>query len=333
MIKELPSAKVIKHSIAQNTGIELITLQTRMPRIILAEFNTHGAIAKNARSTRAVPTKKLIEEVRTNPYIPSKWGYNNPGMQSKEWVTDPKEIAELEAQWIADANEAANRAEWYLNRDKPIHKQWAGRQLEPFMWVDSVITATDWTNFQTLRNHEDAQPEFHQLAEAIKTVIGRSIPNVLKPGEWHLPYVNEDDYQNCFEFLSGRDYFHNKKISNKEDLSSLLTRHLSVARCARVSYTPFDGNGSVEKELERYDNLVTSKPVHSSPTEHQATPDIYLTEDDIEYCSGYGPLGWQYPEEHGRFMGWRQFRHQIPGNTVWDKHHEKYPYFKLEQSS
>lgn len=300
------TAKVICDSISPD-NVRLTTLQLHFPRIILAEINTHGALAKNARSTRAVPTSKLIKEVRENPYVPAKWGMNNPGMQSNAEIVDAEHIAELEKEWREAARDAADHAEKLFN--KKLHKQWAGRVLEPYMWVDSVVSATDWANFFALRYHPDAQPEFEDLAKAIRKARDESTPEIVKPGQWHLPYIQKSDADLVYE------YFEQKKsqfLSTGEfiDIGNFadIYQKLSVARCARVSYAPFDGDGSIEKELQRYDLLVNSKPVHSSCLEHQATPDVFT---DI--------LEGVHKEEWGRFYGWRQYRKMIPGNTVLDR--------------
>lgn len=313
------TAKVIADSISE-LGIRITTLQLRFPRIILAEVNTHGALAKNARSTRAVPTNKLIREVREDPFIPIKWGSNNPGMQSNSEITDKDLIAELKHEWKEAARFAANQADSLFKMG--LHKQWAGRLLEPFMWVDSVVTATDWANFDGLRNHPDAQPEFEALAIAIAEARTNSTPKLLKHGEWHMPYVRDEDYNQVLYYLADKQLNETGIIGDIDDnwrlnpnvVETLLK--LSVARCARVSYAPFDGNGSIQKEVERYDLLVTSKPVHASPTEHQATPDTKTGPDEIEPRPRWNH-GWQ----HGRFYGWRQYRKMIPGNTILDNHH------------
>ena len=50
---------------------------------------------------------------------------------------------------------------------------------------------------------------------------------------------------------------------------------ISVARCARVSYTSFETGrrSTLEEDLALYDRLVGAQPLHASPAEHQATPD------------------------------------------------------------
>jgi len=65
---------------------------------------------------------------------------------------------------------------------------------------------------------------------------------------------------------------------------------LSVARCARVSYLNHDGLRDHQKDIELYNQLLSSK--HMSPFEHVATP--YPTNDFI-----------------GNFKGWLQHRIEV----------------------
>lgn len=68
------SAKVIKHS--SYNGVELLTLELEYPRFILAEINTHRAMAKSTSSNRAIPTATLLD---MDIFIPSKVGINKSG--------------------------------------------------------------------------------------------------------------------------------------------------------------------------------------------------------------------------------------------------------------
>ena len=71
-----------------------------------------------------------------------------------------------------------------------LHKQNAGRYLEPWMNVKGVITSTEMDNFYWLRLDKDAQPEIQELARCMYEAQQMSTPEVLKEGEWHTPYVN-----------------------------------------------------------------------------------------------------------------------------------------------
>ena len=135
----------------------------------------------------------------------------------------------------------------YVNsyRERTIsHEEVVNRILEPFQLMRTIVTATEWSNFFHLRDHEDAQPEIRALAIAMREAMEASTPKRLSTGEWHLPYVLENE----------------TRLIREE-----LLRMLSTARCARVSYLTHDGQEpNVKKDIELHDRLVVAKPIHAS---------------------------------------------------------------------
>ncbi|UBM12703.1 FAD-dependent thymidylate synthase [Cupriavidus metallidurans] len=266
--------KVIEDSISHH-GVRLTTLQLRYPRLIHAEFMTHRVFSRNASSSRAIPVAKMIEQVRTNPAMPIHWGKNQPGMQAHEELTGSERLDVIE-KWHAAARFAAGVAAEMS--DLGAHKQVVNRILEPFQWISTLVTATEWANFFELRAHPDAQPEIHHLAKMIQEAMGVSIPfqrcrNRDDGNNWHLPYVLHDE---------------------RRFMSVNVLRKLSAARCARVSYLTHDGaTPNINKDLELFDRLVGSHPLHASPVEHQAYP---------------LPAADQWSKN---FRGWRQFREYV----------------------
>ena len=159
-------AKVILDSVSPE-GIRLTTVQVRFWRPMLSELNTHRAISKNAGSSRARPSKSIIDQVRDGPWGPIHWGKNQAGMQANEELRGVgRQAAKWE--WCDAARFAAEKAESLL--DIGAHKQIVNRLLEPFTYVDVLLTATDWANFFALRLHEDAQPEVQDLAQAVSHI-------------------------------------------------------------------------------------------------------------------------------------------------------------------
>ena len=63
------NVKVVLDSIAPN-GARLTTLEVTMPRFLLAQWNTHRSMSRNAASSRAVPTTKMLERVEQQPFVP-----------------------------------------------------------------------------------------------------------------------------------------------------------------------------------------------------------------------------------------------------------------------
>lgn len=273
-------AKVILDSISPE-DIRLSTVHARLWRPMLPELNTHRAISKNAGSSRARPSEAIIEQVRSDPWGPIHWGKNQAGMQAREELRGVERQA-AKWDWRDTARFSAEKAESMISIR--AHKQIVNRLLEPFTYVDVLLTATDWKNFFALRLHEDAQPEMQDLAQAIKSAMDASDPKLLQPGEWHLPYVTDEE---------------------RAALPLDVQRKLSVSRCAKISYTAFDGTVEpIEKELDRYRRLMESQPCHSSPSEHQATPDDGVRGE------------WHSPHLHGNLYGWIQLRKTLPNEHV-----------------
>lgn len=286
-------------------NIRITTFHLRYWRAIHAELMTHRVFSRNARSSRAVPSRVLL----TEPIFIPVFGINKPGMQSDIIAPD-----ELQMRWRNEWQDLAAVCREYVERwsTEGMHKQHANRPLEWFGWIDVLVTSTYWHNFWTLRISDYAQPEFDELARTMNVCMDASSPEALQPGEWHLPYVDARD---------------RKKLSIDLGLSETLLdamppetvlesmRRLSTARCARLSYKPFDGNADYDAEMARYDKLVVSSPVHASPAEHQATPDEWF----ITHADQDGIGNWRHPELHGNFGGWIQYRKMIPDEAIMEQ--------------
>ena len=169
---------------------------------------THRLFSRNARSSRAVPTKKLIQEVLQNPVTPIYWGKNQKGMSAHEELGDTAK-AHAEFEWLHAREKAIESVDSLLALG--AHKQIVNRLLEPFMWIHVVITATDkyrlrtrkveilnpWKHFYNLRLEDDAQPEIRELAWAMKEAQRQS--KVVNKQVWHLPYVTQEEQESFKE--------------------------------------------------------------------------------------------------------------------------------------
>lgn len=289
--------KIVADSISRQ-GIRITTFHLRYWRAIHAELMTHRVFSRNARSSRAVPSRVLL----TEPIFVPQFGMNKPGMQS-DIIASP----DLQRKWSREWEELASVCRSVVERwsAEGMHKQHANRPLEWFGWIDVLVTATYWDNFWALRISEYAQPEFDELAREMKRVMGESKPQLLLPGDWHLPYIDARDRKAITNYLGLGDDLTNRQ-PRREVLEMMLK--LSTARCARLSYAPFDGNGDYDSEVKRYEKLVVSSPVHASPAEHQATPDS---------CADSGRTQvWGNPSKWGNFYGWVQHRKLIANEAV-----------------
>lgn len=299
-----PSAKVIEYSISP-AKVPLLTVQIKAHRFVLAEINTHRVISKNYGSSRAKPVSRMLHQVRSDPAMPVRWLKNKPGMQATEPMSMEEERAARDI-WRQSARQAADTAEDLMRIG--LHKQWANRPLEAYLPVDGILTSTHWANLYALRRHPDAQPEFRDLADAIYEAHQAAALRQLVPGEWHLPYIDDDDWTQA------------AKTWSYEYIDEMLTK-ISGARCARVSINNFeDKRSSFDEDLALYTKLVGAAPIHASPTEHQATPDVLLRVEQRVTRGGKvkpRPI-WQEPELHGNLTGWVQSRKLIEDECIED---------------
>lgn len=267
-------ATVVAHSINRINLKEIYTLQLIYPRFIHSEFMTHRMFSRNASSSRAIPVDKMLSQVTKNPAMPIHWGVNKPGMQASEELQN---TAYVKADWLCAAGAAIGCASSL--KDYGAHKQVTNRLLEPFQFMNVVVTATEWDNFFKLRLHPDAQPEIQELSRCMYEAMDRSEPQTLPEGYWHAPYI---------------------KGGMCDDENFLLA---SVARCARVSYKNHDHTNPVfRKDVELAKHLLSCG--HMSPFEHQAkTLEIeFPWESGVTHCDNTGHL-WS-----GNFQGFIQYR-------------------------
>lgn len=236
----------------------LWTFELTYPRYIHSEFMTHRVFSRNASSSRAIPVKRMIEQVRENTVIPPKVFMNQKGMVG-ETEADPVTTTAFHVLWEEAADNACKTAE--MMERLGIHKQHVNRILEPFQFIKVIVTATDWCNFFFLRLAPDAQPEIRELASAIYDEMNRyrnKDVGVLELDKEHIvvsiPYITDEDIKEI-----GKEEYH-------------LLMKISAARCARVSYNNHDGSKpDIEKDLKLYGHLYDSK--HMSPMEHACIRD------------------------------------------------------------
>lgn len=295
------SAKIIRDSISK-VGVRLTTMELEYPRVIHAELMTHRVFSRNASSSRAIPTKRMLKNMATMPALPAEWRMNEPGMQG--FTAAPADIVEK-----AEAIYARNRQQCIddmLEIDAlGLHKQHSNRLGECHQHIKVVVTATQWANWFGLRNHPAADPTIQALAREMYAAMQSSKPDLILSDDWHLPYVTTADEEHVWDTIKGKPLRDN-------DLLEILIK-ISAARCARVSYNNFDGSKTnVASDLDLYEKLVGDHPLHASPTEHQACPDHKHWVD----IDGEPTRSWKSPHLHGNFVGWCQHRKTLAGENL-----------------
>jgi len=328
-------AEIVLDSISP-AGDRLLSVAVELPRFILAEVNTHRMLSRSYGSSRAIPAEEMLRRVMEESFIPRYWGKNERGMQAKtpwgelvqylgngneeeEYYSYEKKLGTPEEAWLASRDSAVLFASSFDTAG--YHKQLVNRIIEPYSYATGIITATEWDNFFTLRLHPDAQPEFQELAQAMKEAIDGSTPRRLEPGQWHLPFIRKEEQADFNKFAW---------ITNKaRNWSPIDTeKAVSAARCARISFASNQRGKTftIEQDLALYDRLF-GPPFHAGPFEHQQTPMQYANYNaqylDLfqkEQVPTDGSILWEpgitHCDRKGNFWcanskGWIQQRHLL----------------------
>lgn len=265
-------SKIIAHSVS-SIGNEILTYEITIPKFILAEINTHKAeIERNSASSRAVPTRTIVDMIREYPVIPVDWRVNARGMQADELMSE-EDIKECNQIWL----EARDAMLPYVQRllDKKADKQRVNRLLECWMWTKVVVTFTvgggiGFNNFMGLRDNDAAQPEFREVARMMHTQYHESTP---QERIFHLPYITREDLMEESNHLEN---------TLEQVYINLAIR--SSARCGRVTHYKQGQEYTREEDLGRGWSFAENG--HFSPLRH---------------ASKAGDNAW-----YGNFYGWRQ---------------------------
>ena len=331
------SVKVILDSISE-AGQRITTFEIEVPRIVWSEIMTHRMFSRNAASSRAIPFKKMLDQLNGKPV---RFGQANSGMQDRnedykasidgryeEYETgiglhSSPAVLTPEQAWEGARQDAIFWSNAF--HQAGYHKQVVNRITEPYQIIKGVITATEFANFSWLRNDTAADPTLQELARCMLEGFNASKPKVLMEDNWHLPFV-ETRY---IGLVSELQYIVEGVPVSIEDAIKV-----SSARCAAVSFRNEDYG--MEKCLEVYARLVSDERKHSSAMEHQAKP---INRTEYNYLSREYPLldcyqpqinhvdsfhTWEPGISHvdrqgnfwsGNFKGWIQHRKLIPGEN------------------
>ena len=269
------TAQIIADSISPK-GCRLTSFILRFPRIVLAELNTHRAFSRNSASSRAIPFETMLERAKNDPFIPIRFQKDHKGMQGVEYF-EGAEHEQCVRDWLKARDAAVEAAMGFA---LPVTKQLRNRLLEPFQWHTVIVTATDFENFFALRAHKDAEIHIERLAYQMLEAYNASKPKELAVGEWHIPFGDRMDNARLNELCQRSD-----GIAECQ----LFPVKIAIARCARISYTNFEGKDDYAADIKLCDRLFGSVPRHLSPTEHVAQ----CMNDDSPYAN---------------FRGWKQYR-------------------------
>lgn len=227
-------------------GAVFATWVIKLPAFLDGEFRTHRQQSKSAASFRARTTKSMIDDVIRDPFVRWHWTLNQPGMQGHTHAS-PEQVAKAVQAWRFAAVFAVEGAE--ALQAIGLHKQDCNRLLQPFSWMQYIVTSRDihLDHWRALRDHPMAEPHFRDITREALRLFDEAIAvdDVL-----HAPYVGADERA-------------------KHDAGDCAL--ISATRCRRVSLfrvgdtTRSDASADIESALQ----MCSERPMHATPFEHQ----------------------------------------------------------------
>lgn len=281
------SVKIVKGSKNPFNDKKLITWELSYPRIIHAEVMTHKMLGKNAASSRAIPFSKNLESIESNMFTPMAYQKKHSGMQGNEYFTDKDDVTKLDSIWYSAFDMAATYAHRLDNEG--VSKQICNRLLEPFQYINVLMSGTEWDNFFDLRSSKFKQcfgegywNSYNDLIEEVKDLpVSKLIleqNNLFEKlemnkgmAELHLRELAEQmwDQYNSYEYqMLEPNQWHipyEETIDLEEGMNHIDLIKISTAIAARGSYGKFNGKSSME-DVKLHDKLLLDR--HMSPFIH-----------------------------------------------------------------
>ena len=307
-MNQVSKVECIQASMCEMTGKKIFTLVCEYPRSIHSQLLTHAVFSKNSSSTRAIPIAKAIAQMNAKPaqFI---FTHKQSGMQGEVIDTSSELFAIAQTAHTVGMRQAMSLST-YMD-EIGVHKQNAGRYLEPFQDIRIVLTSTEWENWDWLRMDGAAQGEIQDLANAMYQAREEADVMHLSEGEWHVPFViRESNLAGVLEYFTPDENGKLMQLSPDEAVN------VSMSACAQTSYRKL--NTTLEKSEDILPKLFSGKKIHASPSEHQATPipiieklaDLSLLPKGVTHVDRYG-CPWS-----GNFQHWIQNRQLIKGHDA-----------------
>lgn len=326
------SVKPLLHSVSAQ-GYALFTGEVTLPGMLLPEFNTHREASRSFSSLRAMP---VAQALKLSGFRLHHYGMAQPGMQSLEIELEERSREIVFDDWNELEEHAARLAKKHSALG--LAKQYANRPLGPYLYARGVISGTSqvadgwpFANLLHLRAKSmKVEPHMYEfawcLADAIYSSMSCDENNYLNPGEWHLPYITEEEKSSYLHYLQAHREEEGLSLQDMHDIHGRTLAMASAMRCARASYNKLDGSfASVEQDAAdaqaklldgaSLDDLDSAVDLHGSPFEHQArcpmitsvtTVTTYSTEHSAETKTSISDA-----VQSGNFRGWEQFRHLL----------------------
>jgi hypothetical protein len=228
-------------------GAVFASWKVKLPAFLDGEARTHRQRSHSAASFRARTTASMIRDVLDDPFVRWHWSLNEPGMQGHT-LPDKETIARAEKAWL-DARIPIVDVVTQLAADK-LHKQECNRLLQPWAWMQYVITTriSHMPHFESLRIEGGAERHFYDIATEMRRTLAEHGPAIDR--EAHLPFVSDVDAERY-------------SVRNAARASATRCRRASLFRAGEREQSRIDDDVRLGLEAE------ATRPLHATPFEHQ----------------------------------------------------------------
>lgn len=309
-------AEVVADSVSPQ-GKRVTTLEAEMPRIVLAEFNTHRMFSRNSASSRAIPVHKQIEKLLVEPFIPERFGINQKGMQSYAWLDGLARDEALRI-WLRGRDRAVTTAfELILGEERASDMFKYSPTAGEYATIDQLEAGFEAAKKLIIKELDKEDPADVEILNVHKQLANRG----LEPYMWHTVIVTATEWENFMALRidehaqaeirkpaelmlaamksstpEALDYgqWHVPFVQpdEKQELDTETKIKISCARCARTSYLTHRGVRDYGEDLTMYGRL--AGPGHMSPMEHSCRPNE------------------EGEPQKGNLLGWHQHRADLP---------------------
>lgn len=190
-------AKIIADSIMP-AGNRITTMEVVMPRIVLAEFNTHRMLSRNSASSRAIPFKKMVKTVEDNPFVPIAWMKEHSGMQGTEFFGD------LETFTSTNPNDKFAPGVDYIDGNRNGTRRIKEILKENWLWLRNMAVSTA----KILNNsgvHYYPDGDTSKLSGDGRGLTKQMCNRLLETFMWHKVLVTATEWENFFSLRAHPD--------------------------------------------------------------------------------------------------------------------------------
>ncbi len=187
------TAKVVADSINQY-GSRITSIVVTLPRIILAEANTHRMLSRNSASSRAIPFKKMVRSVKENPFIPMAWQKDHSGMQGSVYLSKTERfgLSDFVGSLISTLNglDSASKEFESLKKEVDEKVEMIETMLSPYKYESKTLD--EWWLFARDKAVEAACIMY--VFRVTKQLANR----LLEPFMWHTVIITATEWENFF---------------------------------------------------------------------------------------------------------------------------------------